>query len=154
MTIAHATEGPLIRPIQPSDYSAWVELWCAYLAFYETKLSQHVYKNTFQRLLDPEYPSMGGLIAVFEGRAVGFVHYIYHDHCWKTAQTCYLQDLFTITEMRGKGIGRALIMAVYEQAQHDGADGVYWMTQSFNETARRLYDRVATRTPFIKYQGV
>ena len=29
---------------------------------------------------------------------------------------------------------------------------VYWLTQEFNATARRLYDRVGRATPFIKYR--
>ena len=33
-----------------------------------------------------------------------------------------------------------------------GADQVYWFTHANNETARRLYDRVARLTPFVKYQ--
>ena len=39
-----------------------------------------------------------------------------------------------------------------ELADRLGAGNVYWMTQEFNATARLLYDRVATKTPFIKYQ--
>jgi hypothetical protein len=51
----------------------------------------------------------------------------------------------------GAGVGRALIEAVYAEADRDGCPNVYWMTQEFNETARRLYDRIATLTPFVKY---
>ena len=50
------------------------------------------------------------------------------------------------------GAGRGLIEAVYAAADARGADQVYWLTQADNETARRLYDRVARLTPFIKYQ--
>ncbi|MGX1306119.1 GNAT superfamily N-acetyltransferase [Amorphus suaedae] len=65
---------------------------------------------------------------------------------------CYLQDLFVSPDVRGSGAGRALIEAVYEAADAAGAEQVYWLTQTFNETARRLYDRVASVTPFIKYR--
>ena len=54
-------------------------------------------------------------------------------------------------DMRGKGVGRALIEAVYQAADQAGAPGVYWMTQDFNTTARQLYDRIGTLSPFIKY---
>ena len=54
--------------------------------------------------------------------------------------------------LRGKGIGQALIEAVYERARAEGSKEVYWMTQDFNATARRLYDRIAEKTPFIIYQ--
>jgi hypothetical protein len=41
---------------------------------------------------------------------------------------------------------------VYAEADAAGCPIVYWLTQDFNATARRLYDRVAHVTPFIKYQ--
>ena len=48
-------------------------------------------------------------------------------------------------------MGRKLIEAVYAAADAEGAPGVYWLTQDFNKTARQLYDRIGTVTPFIKY---
>ena len=53
--------------------------------------------------------------------------------------------------MRGQGVGRALIQAVYDAADAAGAPSVYWLTQDFNAEARRLYDRIGVVTPFIKY---
>jgi GNAT superfamily N-acetyltransferase len=63
-----------------------------------------------------------------------------------------LQDLFADPDVRGSGIGRALIEGVYAKAKEAGSPEVYWMTQEFNATARRLYDRIAEKTPFIVYQ--
>jgi GNAT superfamily N-acetyltransferase len=140
-----------IRPIVPDDRPAWGDLWRAYLDFYETTLPEAVYDTTFGRLLSPDHPDQNGLIALLDGRAVGLVHYIYHAHNWRVEQVCYLQDLYAAPEARGMGIGRALIEAVYARADADGRPAVYWMTQEFNTTARQLYDRIATVTPFIKY---
>ena len=67
------------------------------------------------------------------------------------ANNCYLQDLFADPEVRGKGVGAALIEAVRKEAAKAGVTNVYWMTHETNETARRLYDRVAKQTGFIKY---
>ncbi len=82
---------------------------------------------------------------------MGLVHYIFHDHCWRPEGVTYLQDLFADPEIRGHGVGRALIEAVYAAADAAGRPSVYWMTQDFNATARQLYDRIGTLTPFIKY---
>jgi GNAT superfamily N-acetyltransferase len=92
-----------------------------------------------------------GLIATLDGRPVGLVHYLFHRHGWKIENVCYLQDLYADPEVRGKGIGRALIEAVYAAADAEGCPNVYWLTQDFNETARRLYDRIGKLTPFVKY---
>lgn len=140
-----------IRPIEPRDEAAWRALWKAYLEFYETTVSEEVYSTTFARLLSADHPDQNGFFAVEGDTPVGLVHYIYHAHNWRIDQVCYLQDLYATPEMRGKGVGRALIEAVYAQADADGRPSVYWMTQDFNTTARQLYDRIATLTPFIKY---
>lgn len=93
-----------------------------------------------------------GLIAFVDGRAAGLTHYLFHRSCWQIDNVCYLQDLYADPEVRGTGIGRALIEAVYARAAEEGAKEVYWMTQEFNATARQLYDRIAEKTPFIVYQ--
>ncbi|MEL6218833.1 MAG: GNAT family N-acetyltransferase [Pseudomonadota bacterium] len=141
-----------IRPITAGDETAWRRLWRDYLAFYETSVPEEVYATSFARLLDPEVDDYHGLVAEMDGKAIGLVHYIYHRHGWRIEKVCYLQDLYVDREIRGTGAGRALIEAVYAAADRDGCPSVYWMTQHFNATARQLYDRIATLTPFIKYQ--
>jgi GNAT superfamily N-acetyltransferase len=83
---------------------------------------------------------------------VGLAHYIFHRHGWQIADVTYLQDLYVTPDTRGTGAGRALIEAVYAAADTAGRPNVYWLTQEFNTTARRLYDRIGTATPFIKYK--
>lgn len=65
---------------------------------------------------------------------------------------CYLQDLFTAKEARGKGVGRALINAVYERAKADGSPRVYWLTHETNTVAMQLYDKVADKSGFVVYR--
>ena len=139
-----------IRPLEAADRADWQALWTAYLAFYETDLPDAVKDTAFRRLLDPARP-VHGLVARRDGRLVGLVHYLFHDHLWRPEGICYLQDLFVAPEARGSGAGRALIEAVYAAADQAGVPGVYWLTQEFNATARRLYDRVGRLTPFIRY---
>lgn len=144
----------LVRPIVADDEAAWRPLWTAYLEFYEASVADEVYETTFRRLLDADPATPHGRLAVVGGTPVGLVHYMFHPHCWRIEPVCYLQDLYAVPSMRGKGIGRALIEAVYAEADAAGAPSVYWMTQDFNHNARQLYDRIAAKTPFIKYQRV
>lgn len=141
-----------IRPLQPADQPEWRRMWTAYLEFYKTRVPEDVYGTTWARLFDDGEYEPNGLIALIDGRPVGLVHYMFHRTCWATSNNCYLQDLYADPEVRGKGVGRALIEAVYAEADAADAANVYWMTQDFNETARKLYDRIAKLTPFIKYQ--
>ncbi len=141
-----------IRPIQPDDYAQWAELWRGYLTFYETTLPEDVYRSSFDRMLGDDPRDFNGMLALDGDRPVGLVHYLFHRHGWKVEEVCYLQDLFTLPDMRGRGVGRALIEAVYDTADSHGAPSVYWLTQDFNASARILYDQIGTLTPFIKYQ--
>lgn len=45
-----------------------------------------------------------------------------------------------------------LIVIGFAPATDAGAHKVYWLTQSGNATARRLYDSLATDTGFVYYQ--
>lgn len=143
----------IIRPIETSDRSEWERLWTAYLAFYETELPVDIYNVYFGRLLGDDPRDFSGLIAEIDGKAVGLTHFVFHRHGWKVEDVCYLQDLWADPEVRGKGIGRALIEAVYERAAAAKSPNVYWNTAQDNVQARLLYDRVGKLTPFIKYQG-
>ena len=142
---------PTVRSLTRADEPHWRRLWSAYLAFYETEVSEEVVQTTFARLLSDDEPQWG-LIAEVDGQPVGLVHYIFHRHNWKIEDVCYLQDLYADPAARGKGVGRVLIEAVYAAADAQGTPAVYWLTQDFNTTARKLYDRIGTVTPFVKYQ--
>jgi GNAT superfamily N-acetyltransferase len=140
-----------VRALRASDKPQWSELWTGYLAYYETTRPAEIYDLYFDRLLGDDPHDYNGLVAEVDGKLVGLTHYLFHRHGWSRENVCYLQDLYADPKVRGTGIGRALIEAVYAAADADGSPNVYWMTQDFNATARRLYDRIGVKTPFIKY---
>lgn len=142
----------LIRPLAPADEPDWRRLWTAYLAFYETTVPEEIYRTYFERLLGNDPQDYSCLIADVDGRPAGLAHFLFHRHGWRIENVCYLQDLFADPEVRGRGVGRALIEGVYGVADAAGCPQVYWLTQHFNESARRLYDRIGVATPFMKYQ--
>ena len=145
------SDAPIVRPLQESDRDQWSAMWTAYLEFYETSVTQDVYDTTFARLLGDDPNQFSCFVAQHGDRLVGLTHYLFHAHAWKVERVCYLQDLFADPSVRGTGIGRALIEAVYAEADKQGAPAVYWLTQDFNHTARQLYDRIAKLSPFIRY---
>ena len=140
-----------IRPLALSDRAAWDGLWAGYLSFYESSVAPEVAEATWARLHDPAAP-MFALVAEDEAGVFGLVQCVLHASTWSTAPYCYLGDLFVDPARRGTGAGRALIEAVYAEADRLGAARVYWMTHETNATARLLYDQVATRSGFIQYR--
>ncbi len=140
-----------IRPLTAADHAAWLPLWQGYQRFYQAEIPAETSAVTWQRFLDPAEP-MHAALAWQDGVAVGLVHFIYHRSCWTTGDYCYLQDLFVGENIRGAGIGRALIEYVYATARDAGASRVHWLTQETNYTGRQLYDRIGDRSGFIQYR--
>lgn len=140
----------IIRPVVADERDAWQPLWKGYQDYYETNLDD-VTDSLWKSIManDPDGPHC--LVAEGENTLLGFVQYLYHGTTWSPKKRIYLHDLYTIPESRGKGIGRKLIEAVYKEAEERSCDQVYWLTQDFNEDGRRLYDKVSSLTPFIKY---
>lgn len=142
-----------IRPLKLTDKLAWLPLWQAYQNFYKTNIPQTVTDVTFSRFLNAEEP-MFSFVAEDDGQIIGFVHYIFHRSCWTIGDYCYLQDLYVNLNVRGQGVGRKLIDAVYKDAAYKGASRVHWLTQEENHQARILYDDVADKSGFIQYRKI
>jgi GNAT superfamily N-acetyltransferase len=147
----------IVRPLRKADFDAWKPLWDGYNAFYKregpTALASEVTAMTWQRFFDP-YEPVHGVVAECDGKLVGTVHYLYHRSTTQIAPNCYLQDLFTAPTERGRGVGRALIAAVYAAAHRDGSPRVYWQTHETNAAGRTLYDKVAQHLGFIVYSKI
>lgn len=140
-----------IRPIVSEDFSAWLSLWEGYNTFYKRTLPIEITKKTWERFLDPQEP-MHALVAEENDQIVGLVHFLFHRNTAMLNDTCYLQDLFTIESARGKGVGKTLILAVYDKAKEQNSARVYWQTHETNKTAMALYDKVADYSGFVVYR--
>jgi len=147
--------GPIVREIAKTDYVQWLPLWDGYNHFYgrsgPTALPDDITATTWARFFDEMEP-VHALVAELDGRLIGLTHYLFHRSTTAIAPICYLQDLFTSADARGKGVGRALIEGVYERARAAGAPRVYWQTHETNQTAQSLYDQVAEKSGFLVYR--
>lgn len=145
----------VIRPVAREDFDQWLPLWDGYNAFYgrsgPTALARDVTDMTWSRFFDG-YEPVHALVADCGGALLGLTHYLFHRSTIAVEPTCYLQDLFTNEQVRGRGVATALIKAVYERAKLAGSRRVYWQTHETNETAMRLYDQVADRSGFLVYR--
>lgn len=143
-----------IRPVARDDYAQWRQLWDGYNAFYgregDTALPEPITQMSWERFFDPSEP-VHALVAVEDQIVIGLVHYLFHRSTTRLHDVCYLQDLFTEPQHRGRRIGRRLVEAVYAAARAAGSGRVYWQTQATNVAGRALYDQIARHGGFIVY---
>jgi GNAT superfamily N-acetyltransferase len=143
-----------IRPIERRDYAGWRPLWDGYNHFYGRhgveSLPESITETTWERFFAPSEP-VHGVVAEIDHGIVGIAHFLFHRSTTRQNDVCYLQDLFTTEQLRGRGIGRRLIHAVYESARVAGSSRVYWQTKASNAAGRALYDKLAEHSGFIVY---
>lgn len=140
----------VVRPIEPGDREAWEGLFQDYRTFYEYDEEQAVVDRVWGWLDDDSHET-NALVALADGEVVGFAHYREFARPSSGKRGLYLDDLFTRPDVRGKGVGRALIVRLGELAADRGMDKVRWITAEDNHTAQRLYDALAQRTTWVTY---
>lgn len=143
-----------VRLARREDHADWLRLWAAYHGDGRGRAAavpDVVTAATWNGFFHGHEP-MEALVAEQAGRIIGFAHLVFHRNTSVTGLVCFLQDLFVDTTMRGKGVGRALIEAVYVNAQAAGAARVYWHVLETNTAALPLYDSVAVRSGHIVYR--
>ena len=138
-----------VRPIAATDKERWLELFKQYIIFYKSSLTDEQFELDWQRI-NSDF-NINGLVAELNGQVVGLAHYIFRPSTWAEKDFCYLEDLFVDPAVRGKGVGRALIDELHKIAVAKGAKRLYWTTAPDNETARKLYDKVAI-TDRVQYK--
>jgi GNAT superfamily N-acetyltransferase len=140
-----------VRAAGPADRDAWLDMWHAYCAFYEVAIPAGVSVRTWERILTPD-SGIAALLAVdASNRPAGFTNFVVHPYTWSDRPCCYLEDLFVWPDLRGQGVGRALIERLLALGEARGWSRVYWMTRESNLAARRLYDRFTVRDDFVRY---
>jgi GNAT superfamily N-acetyltransferase len=142
-----------IRPACQNDRPQWDPLWRDYIRFYESMMTDEQTETLWQRIHDPENAIQCRVAEDSQaGKLVGMVHFFPHASTWNINPVCYLNDLFVSNEIRGAGIGEALINAVVEEARDQGWEEVYWLTQNHNSVARGLYDKLTGGSEgFVNY---
>ena len=106
-----------VRPLEARDKPVWLTLFKGYVEFYQATVPEDVIETLWQRLMRGGEGFHIALVAVDEADTpVGLAHVLFHRSTWSNGFYCYLEDLFVDPAQRGRGIGRALIEAVYAEA--------------------------------------
>jgi len=140
-----------IRPVNTEDRTAWLELYLGYLKFYESEPNETSTELVWSRLTSRE-PEIQGIVAELDGEVVGICHFHYQLSTWTHSFHCYLEDLYVSERSRSKGIASALIAEVKKVAIEHKCSELFWITKESNTVARKLYDKVANKSDFIRYE--
>jgi GNAT superfamily N-acetyltransferase len=130
-----------VRPVSANELEEVLPLIAGYQNFYGAEPDNERNRRFFSRFLDP---SEEGLLlgAWADGSVVGFATLYWFFSSTKAAESVLMNDLFVRDDIRGKGIGRALIHRALDEARRRGAAHLEWFTAPDNATAQRLYDSV------------
>lgn len=142
-----------IRPIRASDRPHWAKLFRGYREFYQLAPDEELVDRVWDWVSDDSH-EVNALVAEEAGVLVGIAHYRRFSRPSTGSAGIYLDDLFADPDVRGRGIGRALLGELASLAAGEGRTVVRWMTDADNVTARHLYDLVATATPWVTYDMV
>lgn len=82
------------------------------------------------------------LLALENGKTVGFAVYFYSFSTWLGRPGLYLEDLFVLPSVRGKGYGRALLERLAQIAQERGCGRMEWAVLDWNEPAIQFYKKL------------
>lgn len=85
-----------------------------------------------------ENPRFRALIAEWDGHAAGYACICNYFSTW-AGRGLVLEDLFVREKFRGRGIGKALLVAVARLAVEEGCYGVHWSVLDWNEKAIEFY---------------
>jgi GNAT superfamily N-acetyltransferase len=131
-----------IRPTTRDDVSQLLELIRG-LATYEKK--RHKAVVTEDDLLRDGFgpqPKFRALIAEWQGKAAGYASFFYFYSTFQGRAALFLEDLFVPDEFRGKGIGKALLVAVCKLAVEENCFALRWEVLDWNRPAIEFYEKL------------
>ena len=135
-----------VRPVTREEMDELLPLIAGYQTFYGAEPDVERNRRFFSRFL---HPSDEGLLlgAWVDGALAGYATLYWFFSSTKAAESVLMNDLFVREDIRGAGIGRALINRALDEARLRGAAHLEWFTAPDNLVAQRLYDSMTGAQP-------
>lgn len=133
-----------IETVSHTTFERVLPLIAAYQRFYEATPDEARNRAHFGQFLDDPTHGTQFVALGAEDQPLGFATLYFPLGSVTPGQYCLMNDLFTVPDSRGQGIGRALIQHCLRYAQSRGFGAIKWQTALSNATAQRLYDSLPT----------
>jgi len=140
----------ITRP-EASHRAAWGGLYAGYARFYKIEQTEAMRDTVWGWIHDPAHEVKAFLALDAAGAPIGLAHYRPFARPLRAVLGLFLDDLFVDPTARGGRVADTLIEAVAEEGRRQGATLLRWITADDNYRGRGVYDRLATRTPWITY---
>jgi GNAT superfamily N-acetyltransferase len=134
-----------IRSANRNDVSILLSL-IRELAAYEKKPDQAVVtKPDLLRDAFGPQPKFRAFIAEWQGSPAGYASFFYFYSTFQGRPALYLEDLYVREQLRGKGIGKALLSAVASLAIEERCYGLRWEVLDWNRRAIEFYEKLGAK---------
>ena len=87
-------------------------------------------------------PKFRALIAEWDRAPAGYASFFSFCSTFQGRPALFLEDLFVLDELRGNGIGKALLAAVVKLALNEGCFGLRWKVLDWNRPAIEFYEKL------------
>jgi ribosomal protein S18 acetylase RimI-like enzyme len=134
----------MIEAVSKSNLAEVLPLIRAYQEFYKVVEISDDRNSEFFAQFGESNPAGCQFIYREKGAVIGFATVYFSFTSTIAAKVAVLNDLYTLPNCRGKGIGRKLIEHCRSYAAENGAVRLQWVTAPQNEQAQKLYDSLKT----------
>lgn len=129
----------MIRPARPADIPVIYQL-VRDLASYESSLPDVTgTEEDLRRALLAEPPAVFAHVAEHDGQVGGFALWYLSFSTWEASHGIYLEDLYVRPELRGHGLGRALLAGLARICVERGYPRLEWAVLDWNTPSRGFY---------------
>lgn len=143
---------PSVRDAREGDRDAFLAMWADFVATFPSEPGNPAIGELNWRRISSPDPTLHCLLAMDEGGdPLGFTLYLAFPFTWSRGDACYLQDIYVRPEARGRGAAQAMIGNLRRRGLERGWFKIFWMTQPDNFAAQRVYDKVARRMDYLRY---
>src|SRR5690606_11195480 len=133
-----------IETVTTETFSIVLPLIAEYQRFYRTEPDTERNIAHFSQFLHDHSRGIQFLAFDDENQALGFATIYFPLSSLSAGQYCLRNDLFVAPNVRGGGVGRALIEHCLRYAKDHGYSKLHWSTELDNHRAQRLYDSLTS----------
>ncbi|MTI30254.1 GNAT family N-acetyltransferase [Xanthovirga aplysinae] len=131
-----------IRFAEREDIDQVVNLIGKHAAFEKAEFNSQNKSNLLSIHLFNSQEVLKCIVAEENNEIVGYATFMKQYSTWEADFYIYLDCLFLIEEMRGRGIGLKMMNQVKDFAKAEGCQLIQWQTPDFNKDAIAFYHRL------------